>query len=81
MEALYSSETSVLTGATQRNIPEDGILQCYEQVLCEFIWFLYLENIVRARYVEFMYGSNEESQITDRRWSSRLDVWRITYSM
>jgi hypothetical protein len=40
MEALDSSETSVLTIATRRNIPEDGILLQFHSPYVFRAWYL-----------------------------------------
>jgi hypothetical protein len=48
MEAIHSSEMSILTGATWRHIPEDGVLQLTTVFVLSFEWdqtqLLLLEN-------------------------------------
>jgi hypothetical protein len=56
MEALYSSETSVLTRATWRNIPEDDILHSHRRgnlkshmaLICWAMW--QRRNVFPVRY-------------------------------
>jgi hypothetical protein len=45
MDAVGSSETSILTRGAQRNIPEDAILQCVTPLSKQFLWFYVLFSI------------------------------------
>jgi hypothetical protein len=58
MEALSSTETSVLTTATQRNIPEDNILHSHRREnLKSFIFFILILSLLAA------YGGTESSKL------------------